>query len=288
MLSNRKAAEVRRRRAKVARLFRSGMAQHQIRDALGLKPGAGDVMISTDLKAVLGQWKLQAVLDFDAAQDPRLDTLRQAQADLEKEWEKSQEEDGVGDPAVLGQGTPMPAEAQLPPSLQRLAFRNGLAVRPDPDFHRDVDRLIQHLDRLIPQPPPREFVNSIGVKMVLVPAGSFWMGGSWQTQMLWPFYAGIYPVTQGQWQAVMGSNPSWFSRTGPGKDQVKGVSDEDLAQFPVENVSWDDVQDFLKRLNEREKSGEWVYCLPTEHEWEYGLLPESWSRRNDSMSQQRS
>ena len=68
-----------------------------------------------------------------------------------------------------------------------------------------------------------------------------------------PFYLGKYEVTQGQWQAVMGDNPSHFSDCG--------------ATCPVENVSWDDVQGFIEELNLRE--GVRVYRLPTETEWEY-------------------
>jgi formylglycine-generating enzyme required for sulfatase activity len=83
------------------------------------------------------------------------------------------------------------------------------------------------------------------------------------------FYLGAYEVTQGQWQAVMGTNPSYFSRTGGGADTVKSFSDADLKQFPVECVSWGDVKEFLKQLNAREKNGGLLYRLPTEAEWEY-------------------
>ena len=65
------------------------------------------------------------------------------------------------------------------------------------------------------------------------------------------FQIGKYEVTQQQWQAVMGSNPSGF----------KG------ATLPVETVSWDDVQGFLQRLNARNDG--YRYRLPTEAEWEY-------------------
>ena len=66
------------------------------------------------------------------------------------------------------------------------------------------------------------------------------------------FYMGKYEVTQGQWQAVMGSNPSKFNNCG--------------ANCPVEQVSWNDTQDFIGRLNG--KTGK-NYRLPTEAEWEY-------------------
>jgi formylglycine-generating enzyme required for sulfatase activity len=116
--------------------------------------------------------------------------------------------------------------------------------------------------------------NSLGMKFVLVPRGTFWMSedsqnAQRQVEIAHDFYLGVYPVTQEQWQAVMGINLSWFSRTGDGKDKVKNISDTDLKQFPVECVSWDDVQEFLNQLNAREKNSGWVYRLPTEAEWEY-------------------
>src|SRR5205085_2732434 len=85
------------------------------------------------------------------------------------------------------------------------------------------------------------------------------------------FYLGVHQVTQGQWKAVMGSNPSHFGRDGEGKDEVEGVSDADLDLFPVESVSWPDAQDFLKKLaalNEEARNGR-EYRLPSEAEWEY-------------------
>jgi formylglycine-generating enzyme required for sulfatase activity/tRNA A-37 threonylcarbamoyl transferase component Bud32 len=114
--------------------------------------------------------------------------------------------------------------------------------------------------------------NALGMKFVQVPHGSFWMGdrGSQkQVEIARDFYLGVFPVTQEQWQAVMDSNPSWFSRSGGGADMVKAFADADLKQFPVEQVSWDDVQEFVKRLNAREKSTGFLYRLPTEAEWEY-------------------
>ena len=64
------------------------------------------------------------------------------------------------------------------------------------------------------------------------------------------YYIGKYPVTQAQWKAVMGNNPSYF----------KGDN------LPVECVSWDDVQEFIRKLNAM--TGK-KYRLPTEAEWEY-------------------
>jgi formylglycine-generating enzyme required for sulfatase activity len=121
-------------------------------------------------------------------------------------------------------------------------------------------------------PLAKSITNSVGMKLVLVPRGSFWMGdrGS-QKQVAIPrdFYLGVFPVTQEQWQAVMHSNPSWFSRSGGGADRLGSISDADLRQFPVEQVTWDDAQEFVQRLNVREKDSGLQYRLPSEAEWEY-------------------
>jgi formylglycine-generating enzyme required for sulfatase activity len=103
--------------------------------------------------------------------------------------------------------------------------------------------------------------NSIGMKFSLIPAGKFDMGSEesddekpvHKEKVNNPFYLGTYPVTQAEWKAVMGDNinPSGF----------KG---DDL---PVEQVSWDDVQGFINKLNEKEGTDK--YRLPSEAEWEY-------------------
>ena len=72
------------------------------------------------------------------------------------------------------------------------------------------------------------------------------------------FYIGKFEVTQAQWKKVMGSNPSVFQG-----DKVSG----DAGDHPVENVTWEDAQQFLKKLNRMEKGR--TYRLPTEFEWEY-------------------
>jgi len=120
------------------------------------------------------------------------------------------------------------------------------------------------------------------MKCVLVPQGRFWMGERGEqrlVEMPHEFYMGAYLVTQQQWQTIMGSNPSWFSRNGGGADKVKNISDENLRLFPVEQVSWDDVQEFLKRLNAREKNSGFLYRLPTEAEWEYSCRGGASSRK---------
>lgn len=105
--------------------------------------------------------------------------------------------------------------------------------------------------------------------------GSFYMGwdgtpgSAKQTEIPQDFEIAVHVVTQGQWEAIMGSNPSWFSRTGGGRGNILDISDEELKLFPVENVSWDDVQAFLDKLNEKYRGSGYVYRLPSEAEWEY-------------------
>jgi len=115
----------------------------------------------------------------------------------------------------------------------------------------------------------------LGMKFVPLAKGTFYMGWNGEkgstkkTEINEDFEIAIHTVTQGQWQEVMGNNPSWFSRDGGGKGEVKDIKDEDLKQFPVEQVSWEDAQEFIKKLNEKEKGRGYLYRLPSEAEWEY-------------------
>jgi len=106
--------------------------------------------------------------------------------------------------------------------------------------------------------------NSLGMIFNPIPAGTFTMGSpatelgrdpdevQHQVTLTKSFYIQTTEVTQGQWRAVMGSNPSYFSSCGD--------------NCPVEQVSWDDAQAFIVKLNQK---GEGTYRLPTEAEWEY-------------------
>jgi formylglycine-generating enzyme required for sulfatase activity len=139
-------------------------------------------------------------------------------------------------------------------------------------------------------PPPRPEVktpegpgilNSIGIRLVRVPAGKFSMGSpgfeedrepdegpQHQVAITRPFYMGIHEVTQEQYQMVMGTNPSFFAPTGDGRDRVVG---QDTRRFPVDSVSWNDATEFCRRLSNVpvEQAAGRVYRLPTEAEWEY-------------------
>jgi formylglycine-generating enzyme required for sulfatase activity len=106
-------------------------------------------------------------------------------------------------------------------------------------------------------------VNSIGMEFKPIPAGTFMMGDANSTLSKQPhqvtltqaFELGVYEVTQEQYEAVMGTNPSEFK--GP--------------QNPVEQVNWDDAVEFCRKLSAlpAEKAAGYVYRLPTEAEWEY-------------------
>jgi formylglycine-generating enzyme required for sulfatase activity/tRNA A-37 threonylcarbamoyl transferase component Bud32 len=121
----------------------------------------------------------------------------------------------------------------------------------------------------------RERDASILLTFARLPKGTFYMGwdgtkgSARKTEIAADFEIAVHDVTQGQWEAVMGANPSWYSRTGRGQYILVDISDEELKLFPVENVSWEDCQEFLKKLNEKERGRGWVYRLPTEAEWEY-------------------
>lgn len=115
-----------------------------------------------------------------------------------------------------------------------------------------------------PAPAPVS-TNNLKMAFVYIPPGSFVMGspakepGRFEDETLHKvvltqgFYFQTTEVTQGQWEAVMQSNPSGFKTCG--------------CDCPVENVSWNDVQEFIRRLNKAEGADR--YRLPTEAEWEY-------------------
>ena len=102
-----------------------------------------------------------------------------------------------------------------------------------------------------------------GIEFMWVPAGEFWMGSTSEesapierpltrVRISRGFWLGKYELTQGQWRAVMGTKPSEFSG---------------CRSCPVERVSWNHAQEFIRSLNERAVGNR--YRLPTEAEWEY-------------------
>jgi formylglycine-generating enzyme required for sulfatase activity len=108
------------------------------------------------------------------------------------------------------------------------------------------------------------FDNTIGMEFVLIPAGNFYMGSPpdeegrlinegpvHEVQITEAFYMGKYEVTQEQWIEIMGVTPS--------------MSKED--RLPADSISWNQIQEFIIKLNEQENTNK--YRLPSEAEWEY-------------------
>ena len=136
----------------------------------------------------------------------------------------------------------------------------------------------------------KELTNSIGIKLVLIPKGTFMMGSpidkesasndfmtgspieeegasndeeQHKVTISKDYYLGVTEVTQGQYEKVMGTNPSHFEK--------RVIRKSDSSMYPVEMVSWEDAVEFCKKLSDlpEEKEAGRVYRLPTEAEWEY-------------------
>jgi len=113
--------------------------------------------------------------------------------------------------------------------------------------------------------PNKRYINYLGMEFVWITPGQFMMGSpstesvrDFDENMRWisikkGYYIQTTEVTQGQWMKIMGSNPSYFKDCGD--------------DCPVENVSWYDTQEFIKKLNSM--GGPVIYRLPLETEWEY-------------------
>jgi len=122
--------------------------------------------------------------------------------------------------------------------------------------------------------------NSNGMKLACIPPGEFMMGSSeseekhsedeyhHRVRITKPFYLGVYEVTQGEYERLMGKHASHNSPTGAMASRVRGL---DTSRLPVEMLSWEDMTSFCRKLSELpdEKRAGRVYRLPTEAEWEY-------------------
>jgi formylglycine-generating enzyme required for sulfatase activity len=133
-----------------------------------------------------------------------------------------------------------------------------------------------------------QLTESVKIRMCWIPPGDFLMGSpedelgrrddetQYRVKITRGFWMGKYPVTQAQWEAVMGTRPSTFGRPGIWKSLFGGTSDQDSwKSLPVETVSWDDVcgqenrsLGFLSKVNGGATSGD-CFHLPTEAQWEY-------------------
>jgi|GEM_PF-1734096 len=114
-------------------------------------------------------------------------------------------------------------------------------------------------------PPAKYFSSALGMDFIYIPNGTFIMGSPYgelkrrgdefphQVTLTEGYYIQTTEVTQGQWVQIMGENPSYFDDCGE--------------HCPVENVTWLEVQHFIRKLNN--SVGADAYRLPTESEWEY-------------------
>src|SRR5262249_44811790 len=129
------------------------------------------------------------------------------------------------------------------PAQERPEKPTGLSGLTAPDRVKELQKAwAAYLG--VPAEQKVDLGKGVTLELVLIPPGKFYMGSPEGEQGRLPiegpqhtatlgaaFYLGKYEVTQEQWQQVMGSNPSWFSATGGGKDLVKGL---DTKRFPVE------------------------------------------------------
>jgi uncharacterized protein (TIGR02996 family) len=143
-------------------------------------------------------------------------------------------------------------------------LHTALRHRPDTPGQADREARLQALLTAGVAPVMPALDGPAGLRLVLVPPGTFWMGSPpdepsrdddegprHRVTLTRGFWLGMYPVTQSQWRRVMGRNPSH----GRGADH------------PVETVSWDDCQEFCARLNQHAAAR--AFRLPSEAEWEY-------------------
>jgi formylglycine-generating enzyme required for sulfatase activity len=173
-------------------------------------------------------------------------------------------------------------------TVEQPATKNvQIDVKDDPPKERSIPRVVPP-GETVPIQPPERIASKTGMVLVLIPAGRFDMGSpdsdkdaydnekpQHPVRITRPFYLGVTEVTQGQYRAVTGANPSRF----------EGSDDH-----PVEQVSWNDAIAFCNklsridglepyyRLGAGEKSGGDGYRLPTEAEWEYACRAGSTTR----------
>jgi formylglycine-generating enzyme required for sulfatase activity len=183
---------------------------------------------------------------------------------------------------VLVSGASIPSAEQLPSSIQDLSYRNGIAVRPDPDFHRDMDRLIEYLQQKIqglkehrtePVSPVVEPVRTEApAGMVKVPKGPFLYGEKRVREVIdHDYWIDKYPVTNGKYRTFVladgyGNQAHWSSEGWKWKIDNNITAPEywnnpewNKADHPVVGVSYYEAEAYAKWAGKR---------LPTEREWE--------------------
>ncbi len=190
-------------------------------------------------------------------------------------------------PILVGHNQ-MPLESQLPTKIARIVYHQAMPMDPSRDYEAHMTRLVTDLRShfmgtgsvTTPEPaevshmpsPGSEFINGVGMDMVWCQPGTFQMGSPLdefgryehelphQVTLSKGYWIGRYAVTQDQWVALVGENPSRFK--------------DGSSSAPVERVNWEEAADFCKRLSERERQRKsvpdgWEYRLPSGAQWEY-------------------
>ena len=197
-------------------------------------------------------------------------------------------------PVLVG-GASIPSAERLPDSIQDLSYRQGIAVRPDPDFHRDMDRLIEYLKKLS-LAAPGEVLSQVGRKpsnplvaqpliprvevppreapfeMVKVPKGPFLYGDEKTREVVdHDYWIDTYPVTNEKYRAFIvadgyGNQAYWSSEGWKWKTKNNitvperwNDNERNKADHPVVGVSYYEAEAYAKWAGKR---------LPTEREWE--------------------
>ena len=127
----------------------------------------------------------------------------------------------------------------------------------------------------VPDPPPAvgsTWTNTLGAEFKWIPAGKFVMGSpadeagrqadevQHSVTISAGYWMGKHEVTLGEWLAVIVTDDLWAAHLEKYPESV---------EYPVAHLSWDEAQEFIRKLNERESGRGYVYRLPTEAEWEY-------------------
>ncbi len=164
-------------------------------------------------------------------------------------------------------------EEQDDPRAELVRLTQRLRLEPDHDDFGGWQWRVQELLARGVKPAVPTLTNSIGLDLALIPAGSFWMGSPTEeahhesdeypqhrVRISRPFYLGVTPVTQAQFQSVIGRNPARFNPFRGG-----------TLEHPVEQVSYAQAHNFCTILSGRpeELAARRTYRLPTEAEWEY-------------------
>ena len=199
--------------------------------------------------------------EFEGGGDDRLGVrLERAQGGFEQPW--------VRDWDALGGGIEDPgfaAAAQAYIARYRKVPEAGVWVARAEGLMAKLGELETALG--IRREVGESWTNSLGMEFMWIEAGRFLMGSpeheegrevdelQHEVQIREGFWMKKYEVTQGEWESVMGGNPSYHNECGP--------------RCPVEQVSWFDAEDLVRRLNGRESGKGYRYRLPTEAEWEY-------------------